>query len=211
MRKIDKTQVKETAITQTIGKFTALMVRTIEEVEGEKPDFNYVMSINKACGVLVRRYATIEAKDRFFYHYAWEHRMNGLDYGFGYLAHYIVNLFKDLVAKRYEPVTKKNFSVVMKTAMAMKREGKAKDQSSAMVKAYKRIGRTGTLRTDSIQQECSNISETCLLGLWPGVLPSYPSLNCGMDGKEDNCIPKSKAVILIADITGTLAQILGYQ
>jgi hypothetical protein len=202
--KIDKQ--KEIAV--TIGKFTALMVSAKELFEGEKMTTDEVIRLNTAVSVLIKKFSELDPKDRFFFHFKWEHQHNGRDYGFGYLANYIAALFLELAEKRYNPKVK-NLSNVMRIAHQLKRKGAS--QSVAMAKGYKIIERSGKLRTDSIQDECKDISETCAMGLWNGISTSYPCLMKGPDGRDNFAKPKAKAVQLIADFTYAITVMIGYK
>ena len=99
----------------------------------------------------------------------------------------------------------------MKIAHKLKREGRAKDQSAAMVKSYKIIERAGKLRTDSIQDECDDIIYTCEMGLWNNIQTHYPCLMTGMNGVYNISKPKKEAVILIAQITKHFCSFIGYK
>ena len=100
-------------------------------------------------------------------------------------------------------------STVMTMAHEYKRNGK--ELGAAMTKAYKVIERTGKLKKESILQECNAISSSCLLKNWNTIMPSYPALNKGLNGLDDNARPKAKAVVLVADILGPLCEIIGYK
>lgn len=200
---------KEKEIKNTIGKFTASMITAIESFEGERLTADEVIRLNNVCGTLVRRFAAVEPKNRYFFHFKWEYILNERDYGFGYLSHYITRLFIELAKKRYEPVNKKDMSYVMKQAHNIKKiEGK--DLGAAMTKVYKYIDRAGALRSDSISEECKMISDACLLDVWNSLMPNYPELCKGVDGRYNIGKPKAKAVQLVADILGPLTVMIGY-
>ena len=210
MKSAKKAAEKEAAIRETIGKFTTMVISARETFEGEKLTFEEVMQTNNACTAIIRKFAGIEPCDRFFFHYKWDYTNEGRQYGFQYLSHYICALFVELATKRWEPKSKKDMSFVMKLAHSIKKDT-GKDLSTAMTKAYTRIERSGRLRTDSIQSECRVISETCALGNWNDILPSYPCLNKSVDGLNDSSRPKAKAVQLCADILGPLCNMIGYK
>ena len=201
---------REQDIKNTIGKFVSALVKAREEFEGEQLSFEELMQMNTACSTIIRKFVSVDPKDRFFFHYKWEHINQGRDYGFGYLAHYLCELFKELSSKRWDPKSKNNMSHVMKMAHSIKKQS-GKELGVAMTKAYQKIERTGSLRTDSIQQECRTISETCSLGLWNSIMPSYPCLNKGMNGADDMGRPKAKAIQIIADLLGPICTMIGYK
>lgn len=194
---------------QTIDKFAAQLILAKETYEGEQATTEERSDIYEACAAIVRKFAGMQAKDRNYFNYTWNSTFNGREYGFSYLSHYICQLFIELATKRYDPKTKKDMSYVMRTAHEFKRNGK--DLSAAMTKAYTVVERSGKLRTDSIQQECVDISTTCLLGKWNTIMPNYPALNRGVNGEADKARPKAAAVVIIADILGPLCTMIGYK
>lgn len=195
---------------KTIDKFAAQLISAKETFEGEQATKEEKSDIIEACAAIVRKFASLDIKHRNFFHYKWNHTYQGREYGFSYLSHYICQLFVELASKRYEPVSKKNMSVVMSLAHEYKRNYN-KDLGTAMTKAYTRIERSGQLKTDNIQTECNAISEACALGTWNTIMPYYPALNKGLDGFENNARPKAKAVMLVADILGPLCAMIGYK
>lgn len=196
-------------IQETIDKFSAQLIEAKEIFEGELATKEEKQVIVDACSAIVRKFAGLQAKHRNFFHYKWDYEYQGKQFGFSYLSHYISALFVELARKRYEPISKKNMSAVMTIAHSYKRNGK--ELSAAMTKAYNVVDRTGTLKTDNIQEECNAISSSCILGKWNTIMPSYPSLNKGLNGLNDNARPKAKAVMLVADILGPLCAMIGYK
>jgi hypothetical protein len=196
-------------IKETIDKFSAQLIEAKETFEGELATKEEKQVIVDACSAIVRKFAGLQAKHRNFFHYKWDYEYQGRQFGFSYLSHYISALFVELARKRYEPISKKNMSAVMTIAHSYKRNGK--ELSAAMTKAYTVVDRTGSLKTESIQEECNVISNSCILGLWNTKMPSYPSLNKGLNGLDDNARPKAKAVMLVADILGPLCAMIGYR
>jgi hypothetical protein len=196
-------------IQETIDKFSAQLIEAKETFEGMQATEDEKENITIVCSAIVRKFAGMQKKDRNNFHYKWHHIDNGLEYGFSYLSHYISKLFLELVRKRYEPISKKDMSAVMTMAHEYKRNGK--ELGAAMTKAYKVIEKTGSLKTESILQECNAISSSCILRNWNTIMPSYPALNKGLNGLDDNARPKAKAVVLVADILGPLCEIIGYK
>jgi len=193
----------------TIDKFSAQLIDAKETFECELATNEEKQAIVDACSVIIRKFAGLQAKHRNFFHYKWDYEYQGRQFGFSYLSHYISALFVELARKRYEPRFKKNMSYVMTIAHEYKRNGK--ELGAAMTKAYTVVDRTGSLKTESIQEECNVISNSCILGLWNTKMPSYPALNKGLNGLDDNARPKAKAVMLVADILGPLAAMIGYR
>jgi len=193
----------------TIDKFAAQLIEAKEIFEGESATNEEKQAIVDACSAIIRKFAGLQAKHRNFFHYKWDYEYQGRQFGFSYLSHYISALFVELARKRYEPKSKKDMSYVMTMAHEYKRNGK--ELSAAMTKAYTIVDRTGSLKGDSIQQECNIISNSCILGLWNEKMPSYPALNKGLNGLDDNARPKAKAVMLVADILGPLCSMIGYR
>lgn len=194
---------------ETIDKFSAQLIEAKETFEGEQSTKEEKKLIVDACSAIVRKFAGLQAKHRNFFHYKWDYEYQGRQFGFSYLSHYISALFVELARKRYEPKSKKDMSVVMTIAHSYKRNGK--DLGTAMTKAYTIVDRTGSLKGESIQDECNIISNSCILGLWNTKMPSYPALNKGLNGLDDNARPKAKAVMLVADILGPLCAMIGYR
>ena len=193
----------------TIDKFAAQLISAKETFECESATNEEKQAIVDACSAIVRKFAGLQAKHRNFFHYKWDYEFQGRQFGFSYLSHYISALFIELARKRYEPISKKNMSYVMTMAHEYKRNGK--ELSAAMTKAYTVVDRTGTLKTNSIQDECNTISSSCILGNWNSIMPYYPALNKGLNGLDDNARPKAKAVMLVADILGPLCAMIGYR
>ena len=196
-------------IQETIDKFSAQLIEAKETFECELATKEEKQAIVDACSAIVRKFAGLQSKHRNFFHYKWDYEYQGRQFGFSYLSHYISALFVELARKRYEPISKKNMSAVMTIAHEYKRNGK--ELSAAMTKAYTVVDRTGSLKTNSIQEECNVISSSCILGNWNSIMPNYPALNKGLDGLNDNARPKAKAVMLVADILGPLCTMIGYK
>jgi hypothetical protein len=193
---------------ETVTNFTNEFIQAKETFEKEACTIEEKIAIYDACYSVIKTFAALPEKNRFYFSPNWTHNYNGREYGFKYLSFYIYELFVELANKRYEP-KERNMSNVMRLAHII-RKNENVSLGIALRKSYKNIERAGKLKTNSISEECRIISDICSLGQWNDIMKNYPALNQNLQGIKDKQRPKATAVWLIADILYYITNKIGY-
>ena len=139
--------------------------------------------------------------------YTTNDAVQGFECGYSYIAHYAINLFKEMCDKRWAP--KSRLGQVNTLASQFIKAGKASDKSTAMKLASQRIKRQTTMHGKSIVEDMNILVDTIDMKQSDAIRAYYPSLMVNMVG-EHRGRPKDLHVRLIAKLVMVIATVTGY-
>lgn len=169
---------------------TDLMITSIEKMYNEYFNEYNVLSADEVIEIdgyinnWVRAFNETPIQFRFGFKGVWsEKNAKGYEIGLSYIFGYAVNLFQELVKKRYLP-GKRDMSTVMSIAHKKIKFNKADNQSAAMKLAHKIVKERNTLMAETISEECDLMINAINAGLYDGLSQRYESLRQSLNGKK---------------------------
>jgi hypothetical protein len=211
-----KDMKREEEISYASAQLSTMVVRALEEVFAHDEDFelgfNDICTISSVTRSWVEAFAKLPPQERFMFSHRWTQEYGGKQFGVNFIAHYGVELFKELLRKRFSPVTTKDLSAINKMVKEIQGE-RGYDRSRAMTLAYKKVKRSGTLKAKSknIVEECDILLDAFACDQFEGVIHSYPALIKGLDGTEYKSSPSKKVCILAVQMCKVISLGTGYK
>jgi len=178
----------------------------------DESDAEYICEVENRLTKAIQRYLlyvisdAAQQKGRYYIVPAWSHKVNGSECGMVYITHYAVNLFQEMINKRYDKSNK--LGLVNKLSARLVKKRLAYDKSTAMKMAYT-IVRKQTRIAGTINEELNTLIEAINMKQGEAIRHMYPCLQVDTHGKYTSP-PKDNYILLVAKLTIIFAEATGY-
>lgn len=189
------------SIKEIVFNTIKLVVAYLKEEHDDKLDDDRLMALMTGIESVVKNERGMKA--------VWsDNRANGKELGYSYVAHYAMNLFKELITRRFD--AKHHLGLANKLAARYLKKRKATTRSQALTMALPRAKSRSYIKGESISQELRTFIEAEKMGLYEQVVDSYPSLRVNRLG-EPGSYPAKREVMRAVRLCIILSEATGYK